>query len=139
MVVDRSSSLNLIPTRKVVQFIHQSVKDFFIAKSLRDLHSSMDSCQDNTSGVTGVEEMAHHQLWQTCISISYLATDEIESILLDARWFKYSFEHAFLLYAAEWWVTHVRQNKLGGISQNERFLEHFEWPHKTQRHFTGLL
>ncbi|KAI8663493.1 hypothetical protein NCS57_00950500 [Fusarium keratoplasticum] len=52
---------------KVIQFIHQSVKDFFVEKGLSALDESA-----KTDSVVGI---AHHRLSRTCIR--YLAMEEI--------------------------------------------------------------
>ncbi|RYP63713.1 hypothetical protein DL771_009138 [Monosporascus sp. 5C6A] len=82
------------PKKQVVQFIHQSVKDFFVEKGLFILDSSLKSI-DVAIG------MAHHRLSMICIR--YLAMEEISQST--------SYEHAdfpFLAYVTTSWDDHGR-------------------------------
>jgi len=59
---------------RVVQFIHQSVKDFFVEKGL----SALDACLKSAETETPVADLvghAHYQLSRSCIR--HLAMEEI--------------------------------------------------------------
>ncbi|EXA30996.1 hypothetical protein FOVG_17681 [Fusarium oxysporum f. sp. pisi HDV247] len=104
---------------KVVQFIHQSVKDFFIEKGLLAL--------DKTTNPDFVVEIAHHRLSRTCIR--YLAMEEIgRSASHEPDRLK--FEFPFLHYATTSWVTHIKQSDARSVPQ-EDLLEYFTGPSNT--------
>jgi ankyrin repeat protein len=96
---------------QIVQFIHQSVKDFFTDKG--GLMS--------TGAAIG---MAHFQLSRTCIR--YLAMGEIGQL---TRYIsgKMDVDFPFLSYAAASWITHTKESDARDISQ-EDLLELFAWP-----------
>ncbi|KAL8364666.1 hypothetical protein RB595_003784 [Gaeumannomyces hyphopodioides] len=94
---------------QVVQFIHQSVKDFFVETGLSFLDSS-----------TSVIGMAHHRLSKICIR--YLAMEEIgQSTSYGRR------DFPFLHYATTSWAAHARQSDVRGV-HHEDILECFAWP-----------
>ncbi|KAJ4183501.1 hypothetical protein NW759_017070, partial [Fusarium solani] len=102
-----------------VQFIHQSVKDFFVEKGLSALDESA-----KTEFVVGI---AHHRLSRTCIR--YLAMEEIgRSASHDPYSLGSSFP--FLHYATTSWVAHTKQSDAISISQ-EDLLEYFAGPLNT--------
>ncbi|CZR64683.1 uncharacterized protein PAC_14581 [Phialocephala subalpina] len=82
----------------VVQFIHQSVKEFFIEKGL--------SALDDSSTTADLVGAVHYQLSRTCIS--YLAMDEIGQLTIRGRDDLIS-EFPLLHYATTSWVSHVKQ------------------------------
>ncbi|KAF4338216.1 ankyrin repeat-containing protein [Fusarium beomiforme] len=98
---------------KVVQFIHQSVKDFFVEKGLSALEENA-----KTDLVVGI---AHHRLSRTCIR--YLAMEEIgrsASHEPDRLRSKFPFLH----YATTSWVAHTKQSDARSVPQ-EDLLEYF--------------
>lgn len=121
---------------QVVQFIHQSVKDFFVDKGL----SALDDC----SKQTGIEHakadfavgMAHYQLSRTCIR--YLAMEEITQLTTQDY---ASLVSAFPLldYATTSWIKHVQKSTMSNVLQDD-LLDYFDWPseHLTQLWVTGL-
>ena len=101
---------------KVAQFIHQSVKDFFVEKGLSALDESA-----NPDSVVG---MAHHRLSRTCIR--YLAMDKIDRLVSrEPNYLKLKFP--FLHYATISWVVHTKQSDARSIPQ-EDLLEYFAGP-----------
>ncbi|KAL9570475.1 hypothetical protein ACKAV7_005406 [Fusarium commune] len=104
---------------KVVQFIHQSVKDFFVEKGLSALEENA-----KTDLVVGI---AHHRLSRTCIR--YLAMEEIgrsASHEPDCLRSKFPFLH----YATTSWVAHTKQSDARSVPQ-EDLLEYFAGPSNT--------
>ncbi|KAH7478382.1 hypothetical protein FOMA001_g9748 [Fusarium oxysporum f. sp. matthiolae] len=101
---------------KVVQFIHQSVKDFFVEKGL--------SALDETAKTDSVVGIAHYRLSRTCIR--YLAMEEIGR---SASYESYRLRTVFpfLQYATTSWVAHVKQSDAEGIPQ-EDLLKYFTGP-----------
>ncbi|KAL8364889.1 hypothetical protein RB595_003936 [Gaeumannomyces hyphopodioides] len=98
---------------EVVQFIHQSVKAFFVETGL----SLLDSNPTSTDVAIG---MAHHRLSKTCVR--YLAMEEIrQSTSYERR------DFAFLNYATTSWVAHAKQSNEKNVPQDD-FLECFPWP-----------
>ncbi|KAH7116583.1 hypothetical protein B0J13DRAFT_459072, partial [Dactylonectria estremocensis] len=106
--------------KETVQFIHQSVKDFFVEKGLFTLDSSLTS----TDLVVGV---AHYRLSRACIR--YLAMEEIGQST-----FRFSddlvSEFPLLHYATTSWVSHVKQGEERKVSQDD-LLDYFAWPSET--------
>ncbi|RYC80572.1 hypothetical protein BFJ63_vAg16546 [Fusarium oxysporum f. sp. narcissi] len=104
---------------KVIQFIHQSVKDFFTEKGLLAL--------DKTTNPDFVVEIAHHRLSRTCIC--YLAMEEIgRSASHEPGRLKSEFP--FLHYATTSWVAHTKQSDARGVPQ-EDLLKYFAGPSNT--------
>ncbi|KAL8364524.1 hypothetical protein RB595_003687 [Gaeumannomyces hyphopodioides] len=100
---------------QVVQFIHQSVKDF-VEKS----PSALDSSATSTDTAIG---MVHHRLSKICIR--YLAMEEIgRSTSHERRGF------AFLHYATTSWVAHAKHSNEKNVPQ-DGLLECFVWPSNT--------
>ncbi|KAH8652944.1 hypothetical protein BGZ61DRAFT_575021 [Ilyonectria robusta] len=117
---------------KVVQFIHQSVKDFFVEKGLSALGESV-----KTDFVVGI---AHHRLSRTCIR--YLAMEEIGQLASHEPYHlksKFPFIHydpdlrskfPFLHYATTSWVAHTKQSDARNVPQ-EDLMEYFAGPSNT--------
>ncbi|KAL8325255.1 hypothetical protein RB597_008492 [Gaeumannomyces tritici] len=100
---------------QVVQFIHQSVKDF-VEKGL----SALDSSTTSTDTAIG---MAHHRLSKICIR--YLAMEEIGQLTSYERG-----NFPFLHYATTSWVAHAKLSDARSVRQ-EDLLECFAWPSNT--------
>ncbi|KAH7215363.1 hypothetical protein DER44DRAFT_158228 [Fusarium oxysporum] len=104
---------------KVVQFIHQSVKDFFTEKGLSALNETTNP--DIVVGIT------HHRLSRTCIR--YLAMEEIGRSA-SYKPYHLEFEFPFLHYATTSWVAHMKQSDARSVPQ-EDLLEYFAGPSNT--------
>ncbi|KAI7759139.1 hypothetical protein LZL87_014346, partial [Fusarium oxysporum] len=104
---------------KVVQFIHQSVKDFFTEKGLLVLDETI-----NPDIVAGI---AHYRLSRTCIR--YLAMEEIGQSASHVPYYLES-GSPFLFYATTSWVAHVKQSDASSVPQ-EDLLEYFTGPSNT--------
>ncbi|WAO96056.1 NACHT domain-containing protein [Fusarium falciforme] len=120
--IDSSIRTGVTPSShaQVVQFIHQSVKDFFVEKGLSDLDYSVTST-DTAIG------MAHFRLSRICIR--YLAMEEIDRSINYGR-DKLTIDFPFLHYATTSWVKHTKQSDARSISQ-EDLLEYFAGPSNT--------
>jgi ankyrin repeat protein len=106
---------------KVIQFIHQSVKDFFTEKGL--------SALDETANPDFIVEIAHYRLSRICIR--YLAMEEIgQSASYIPSPYYLNFEFPFLYYATTSWVTHIKQSD-GRSAPQEDLLEYFIGPSNT--------
>ncbi|KAM5349335.1 hypothetical protein ACJ41O_005840 [Fusarium nematophilum] len=114
-----SRGLAEVTSDAVVQFIHQSVKDFFVEKGLPALDESA-----NTDLVVGI---AHHRLSRTCIR--YLAMEEIGRSA-SHKSYHLRFEFPFLHYATTSWVAHTKQSDARSFPQ-EDLLEYFAGPSNT--------
>ncbi|KAH7153752.1 ankyrin repeat-containing domain protein [Fusarium sp. MPI-SDFR-AT-0072] len=109
----------VISDAKIVQFIHQSVKDFFIEKGL----SALDGAP-NPNFIGGI---AHRRLSRTCIC--YLAMEEIgRSASHEPDPLKSEFP--LLHYATTSWVAHTKQSDARSVPQ-EDLLKYFAWPSNT--------
>jgi ankyrin repeat protein len=104
---------------KVIQFIHQSVKDFFTEKGL--------SALDETINPDFIVEITHRRLSRTCIC--YLAMEEIGR-LTSHEPDRLTSEFPFLHYATTSWVTHIKQSDGRSVPQ-EDLLEYFAGPSNT--------
>jgi hypothetical protein len=107
-----SRDLAEVTNAQVVQFIHQSVKDFFVEKGLSALDDSVTSAE--------AAIRAHFRFSRICVR--YLAMEEIGQAT--------SYEHddfPFLRYATTSWVAHAGQYDAGSVPQGD-LLELFAWP-----------
>ncbi|KAJ4020361.1 hypothetical protein NW761_014685 [Fusarium oxysporum] len=93
---------------KVVQFIHQSVKDFFLEKGLPSLRGSTEPEK------TAV--LAHYRLAQNCLR--YMAMKEFDQ---PASQSNMGFKFPFLYYATSSWIWHA-------IRIPQDLQESFPWP-----------
>ncbi|KAK3998239.1 hypothetical protein QBC44DRAFT_376087 [Cladorrhinum sp. PSN332] len=119
------------PQGRTVQFIHQSIKDFFVhpkggLDTLENLavelpfHSYPDPLG-----------RAHHNMSRTCIR--YFLMSEITRINTTApsHLFKQQFNNfSFLRYALEFCFEHVRQAEQRGTPQDD-LLAYFNWPNSS--------
>lgn len=106
----------------VVQFIYQSVKDFFVEKGLLALDCSLTS----TDAAVG---MAHFRLSRICIRD--LAMKEINRTIMSDEKRRFPLykdnDFPFLPYATTSWIAHTKQGDAKGVPQ-EDLLELFAWP-----------
>ncbi|KAK5630107.1 hypothetical protein RRF57_005822 [Xylaria bambusicola] len=112
----------------VIQFIHESVYDFFIDKGLLVL--------ENRSGASSLAiANAHYQLSRTCIR--YLSMKEITESLMVIRYLDHDrlrLRFPLLIYATMSWAHHERESELREVQHND-LLQHVGWP---SEHFTRL-
>ena len=105
-----SRGLAEVSHAQVVQFIHQSVKDFFVEKGL--------SALDGNVTTTEAAIRAHFRFSKICIR--YLAMEEI-------CWSTSYGDFTFLRYATTSWVVHAKQCDARSVPQ-EDLLTLFAWP-----------
>jgi len=105
-----SRGLAEVSQRQVVQFIHQSVKDFFVETGLPALDGNITS--------TEAAIKAHFRFSKICIR--YLAMEEIGC---STRYDDFTFLH----YATTSWVAHAQQCDARSVPQ-EDLLALFAWP-----------
>ncbi|KAI3340068.1 hypothetical protein F4824DRAFT_433756 [Ustulina deusta] len=111
-----------------VQFIHQSVNDFFVKKGLLILDNKSESI-DSAVG------HAHYQLSRTCIRVFSMKEVDyfiiVELDIISPRWRRslenITSQYPFLIYATKWWMEHERESTDWNSPQND-LLEHFGWP-----------
>ncbi|EXL66944.1 hypothetical protein FOPG_16911 [Fusarium oxysporum f. sp. conglutinans race 2 54008] len=108
---------------QAVQFIHQSVKDFFVEKGLSTLHSMLQSVGTEASG-TDVAGRVHYRMSRICIR--YLSVEEIGQSISDER-ADLTSEFPFLHYAATSWVVHTKQSGTRDVPEDD-LLNYFNWP-----------
>ncbi|KAF2259605.1 hypothetical protein CC78DRAFT_591780 [Lojkania enalia] len=101
----------------IVQFIHQSVKDFFVGKGLSTLYAALNSPKL-------ADLNAHYRLSRSCIC--YLAMKEITQLVAADRQSLVS-EFPLLSYATRSWVKHVKKSETEDVSQAD-LLDYFAWP-----------
>ncbi|KAM3550107.1 hypothetical protein ARSEF4850_008509 [Beauveria asiatica] len=111
---------------RVAQFIHQSVKDFFVGKGLLALHGNLKPAGTETFDADLVTNLAHYQLSRTCIR--YLGMEEIAQSTVSDR-DDLASVFPLLRYATTSWVAHTKQ------SDQHDLLDFFGWPseHLVQR------
>ncbi|KAH8898104.1 ankyrin, partial [Thozetella sp. PMI_491] len=95
------AEVTLSSDRLVVQFIHQSVKDYFLSEGLFLLNRSPASTDT-------VPEMAHFQIFRICVA--YIAMEEIcrSKSYTDNKF-------PFLRYATTSWVSHLKASNTENI------------------------
>lgn len=122
---------NTIPCR-VVQFIHQSVKDFFVKEGLLALQSSQEPAISKINGAE-LEAIAHKWLSRTCIR--YFTAEEIMQSQLSVDEMTSVFP--LLHYAATYWIGHVQESEKEGPQSD--LLDYFGWPSEAIiQHWTKL-
>jgi ankyrin repeat protein len=116
----------------VTQFIHQSVKDYFMHGGLQRLEEKSFKDSFIRGGLRGRDGISsnstlgrgHHRLSRSCIK--YFTTNEVlRSISEQSRGDLKKIP--FLRYAVINWVSHSRKAEIQNISQ-EDLLCHFQWP-----------
>ena len=110
-----SCGLAEVSHAQVVQFIHQSVKDFFTGKGLSALDGNI------TSAAAAIR--AHFRLSKICIR--YLAMEEIRCSMSDDST-RYD-DFTFLRYTTTSWVAHAQQCDDRSLPQAD-LLALFSWP-----------
>ncbi|KAF3065402.1 Ankyrin repeat domain-containing protein 50 [Trichoderma lentiforme] len=105
----------------IVQFIHQSVKDFLIGRGLLELIKEITGDQISPDVAIG---MSHFELSKICIQ--YVAMEEITQLTNYERQKLYA-DFPFLRYAISSWVAHLKQSDDYGIMP-EGILNLFQWP-----------
>lgn len=103
-----------------VQFIHQSVKDYFIQKGLSTLAALDGSMVSSFLAVSH----AHCSLSRTCIC--YLEMEEIAWWINDGQDYPTP-EFPLLAYATTSWMSHVKQGEANGVCQDD-LLQDIGWP-----------
>ncbi|KXX74246.1 Vegetative incompatibility protein HET-E-1, partial [Madurella mycetomatis] len=107
-----SRGLAEVTDTQIVQFIHQSVKDFFVEKGLSVLGGGVTPAEAATG--------AHFRFSRICVR--YLAMEEIDrSTSYDDDGFP------FLRYATTSWVAHTVQCDVSSVPQ-EDLLASLAWP-----------
>jgi ankyrin repeat protein len=101
----------------IVQFIHQSVKDFFVDKGLLVLDSS-------SATVNEAIGRAHFLLSRTCIH--YVLMEDFCDVKTFS-WYELAAQFPFITYAATGWTTHAHESDSLGVSQDD-LLQLFRWP-----------
>lgn len=109
-----------IPCR-VVQFIHQSVKDFFLKEGLLALQRSQDPAMAKINGAE-LEATSHKLLSRTCIR--YLTAEEIMQSKASVDEIMSVFP--LLHYAATYWIGHVQESEKDRPQVD--LLDYFGWP-----------
>ncbi|EFQ99180.1 ankyrin repeat domain-containing protein 28 [Nannizzia gypsea CBS 118893] len=116
-----------LSTGPIVQFIHQSAKDFLVEKGLSLLDCSrIPGGRDNAIG------RAHYQISRTCIR--YLSMEEVAQSTVGKSRFSYSLTDRFILasrfplleYTCSW-ISHVQKSDAQGVPQDD-LLDYFNWP-----------
>ena len=113
---------------RVVQFIHQSVKDFFVKKGLSVLDGSLKMAEAESETADTDSEtkagIAHKRLSRTCIR--YLVMEEIVKSTISYRDGLIS-AFPLLHYATTSWIAHAKQSETRKVSPND-LLDDFKWP-----------
>ncbi|RYO94460.1 hypothetical protein DL762_000556 [Monosporascus cannonballus] len=113
---------------QVVQFIHQSVNDFFLEKGLSALDDDLKPTETETNKADSAVGIAHYRLSRTCIR--YLAMEEVaQSISRNNLHLGYVWRSKFplLYYATTSWIAHVQQSEARNVPQDD-LLDYFAWP-----------
>jgi len=123
--------------KKLVQFIHQSVKDFFVEGGLSTLDRSpgirlstglsLHPMSDKTAENKLAAGIAHYQLSRICIR--YLAMAEIDQAKMN-KCNNMMIEFPLLYYATTSWISHVYESEMKNVSQDD-LLDCFAWSSET--------
>lgn len=114
-----------VPSSHDVQFIHQSVKDFFINEGLSTLKESQRPTMTKTdTNQIDTEATAHYQLSRTCIR--YFSAKEVRGLEYPSR--KVEAFFPFLRYATAHWIAHVQQSEKEVPNPKTDLLVYLEWP-----------
>ncbi|KAI9890774.1 MAG: hypothetical protein M1814_003705 [Vezdaea aestivalis] len=148
LVWDMDSLSDTAQSTEVVQWIHLSVRDYFLDKGLSVLHDSLGTIDVNpcepgnpkdTENRLSIRDHpfvdrkvfnaghAHYNMSRTCIR--YLTTTEVAQIArIEDRLHDFIIvERPFLLYAANSWIPHARQSDAMNVSQDD-LVEYVTWP-----------
>lgn len=112
-----------VPSSRAVQFIHQSVKDFFLKEGLSTLAKSQDPTMTKTHTID-LEATSHYQMSRTCIR--YFSAKEIRASESPSLEVKGVFP--LLLYAINHWIAHEQQSEKKVAHPQSDLLIYFEWP-----------
>ncbi|KAI0182830.1 hypothetical protein EV127DRAFT_306594, partial [Xylaria flabelliformis] len=108
----------IVEDKEIVQFIHQSVKDFFIQKGSLTLDCASYSTEFAMSN-------RHYQLSRTCIR--YLSMEEISQSKHQHDRDYLLLKFPFLEYAVKSWVWH-EEDTAGCVVSREDLLDYLAWP-----------
>ena len=109
---------------QIVQFMHHSVKEFFVQEGLSKLTTNLNlnPAKTDTSSSMSVVETAQHRLSRICLK--YLAMDEIHrSSIRDLSRQRFPFLH----YATTSWIMHAKQSDRPDVPQDD-LLDDLGWP-----------
>ncbi|KAK5990811.1 Ankyrin-R-like protein [Cladobotryum mycophilum] len=115
----------LSSNKRIAQFIHQSVKDFFVGYGLITLNGK------EGFPLKAIAEIAHRRLSKSCIR--YIAIEEFAqfSRLNKDEWRRTQRKRLrsfpLLKYATRFWVKHAAKSEESGESQDD-ILQLFSWP-----------
>ncbi|KAM0424547.1 hypothetical protein ACHAPT_010263 [Fusarium lateritium] len=112
-----------------VQFIHQSVRNYFVEKGLIALTERLNSLGNEVINARLVAETAHYRLSRICIR--YLATEEISDLFRNEQTLQRArlsvkplvLHLPLVSYAVEFWLEHEKQQ-----TQKSDILKYFNWP-----------
>ncbi|SPO02849.1 uncharacterized protein DNG_05526 [Cephalotrichum gorgonifer] len=117
------AELTPVDGRQVVQFIHQSVKDFFADKGFRP---------GSSTPIDTVIGMAHHRLCRICIR--FLTMEELSRLISydeDGEMGRLTSHEeevlSFSNYALRSWAVHAKECDSRGVAQDD-LLDLFAWP-----------
>lgn len=113
-----------------VQFIHQSVNDFFLQKGLSYLHGIQDRESLTENNETLLEGIAHYRLSRICMRYMSMELEEMAQSrdLISANPDPITFSSSsFLNYSVTLWLHHVLISQKRGVSQGD-ILAYFDWP-----------
>lgn len=106
-----------------VQFIHQTVKDYFLEKGLSALVGTMNPAKTNMP-LSTLEGEAHYRISRACMR--YLSMHEVcTTIIEDPQYLTQVFP--LVQYATTSWLPHALESNKRGISQDD-ILDYFSWP-----------
>ncbi|KAK9437214.1 Het-eN [Metarhizium brunneum] len=121
-----SHGLIEVTSNKTIQFIHQTVKDFFVEKGLW-LLKPLGSVPDGISESDFAVGMAHHELSRICVRFLKMVPNTDFFFNSAGR----THDIPLSRYATIEWVPHVQQSEQRGILQDtvlqDNLLDCFPW------------
>ncbi|KIX07333.1 uncharacterized protein Z518_01986 [Rhinocladiella mackenziei CBS 650.93] len=123
----RALSGGLVETTRqglaIVQYIHQSVKDYFLQQGLQHLEQSV-GLRGLRLGLEATLARCHELIFKCCMH--YVLTDEIRQ--LSTQEMKSGpDEYPLLRYAVTRWPSHLKKADIDGTLQ-QSLLAYFQWP-----------
>ncbi|KFG86104.1 hypothetical protein MANI_109978 [Metarhizium anisopliae] len=122
-----SHGLIEVTSNKTIQFIHQTVKDFFVENGLW-LLKPLGSVPDGISESDFAVGMAHHELSRICVRFLKMVPSTQMFLNIAAE---RTHEIPLSRYATIEWVPHVQQSEKRGILQDtvlqDNLLDCFPW------------
>ncbi|KAF5674689.1 nacht ankyrin containing protein [Fusarium denticulatum] len=112
-----------------VQFIHESVRDFFMRKDLLNRLTTLHARGAEMAEWTRANEVGRTHYWMSRVCLHYLAIQNSDEVSLgDTKSVvEIMLADPFLVYATLSWIDHARESERLTVAQHD-LLHYFRWP-----------